>query len=121
VVKTAKQINAWKGAATGWDSILAHVGEVTESTDFVRQALLHNNDDLRLSALEMVCASLRTTAMPSAEDLNLIIETLGLTLKSVAMEHKQQVRVKVRDRVRVSHGRAQAADKRCVAYKRTVI
>ena len=106
MVKTAKQINAWKGAATGWDSILAHV-QVTESTDFVRQALLHNNDDLRLSALEMVCASLRTTAMPSVEDLNLVIETLGLTLKSVAMEHKQQVSVKViyRDTVRVSRDR----------------
>ena len=57
----------------------------------VRVALLHHDDDLRLSAYEMVCASLKTTTLPSPLELKLLRLFWTMGVKSPSAEYRQSV------------------------------
>lgn len=100
------------GAGAGASSATAPL--ILLSSEELHAALTHAHPEVRIAALEFVCHSRSSTAMPTSKELALVCEALPVVYKVVSPQYQQRVaqavaRLLLRVRcARVSRGRAAA-------------
>jgi hypothetical protein len=74
----------------GADTGLQHTVSTKSASRFLRAALLHVSDDMRLNALEMICINAKNSEPVSEDELALVREFLTMSMKSSSSFYRQR-------------------------------